>query len=96
VINMSSLSEQLLFTTVRIEAEDINHNLELGTGFLFHFAIGEKRWLPVIVTNRHVIKGSSKGRFDIHEALNTGHGPMPADSKSTTSSRNGLATRIQT
>jgi hypothetical protein len=80
VIKMSSLSEQLLFTTVRIEAEDSHGNLQWGTGFLFSFALEGDLRLPVMVTNRHMVRGYGKGRFGIHESVDTDTGQAPSDS----------------
>jgi V8-like Glu-specific endopeptidase len=56
--------EQLAFTTVRIET-DLN-NGEIGTGTGFFYKAKERDnglCVPVIVTNKHVIKDSNKGRF---------------------------------
>ena len=43
-----SLSEKLMFNTVRLETE-----LGMGTGFFYNFKVGENIY-PTIITNRHV------------------------------------------
>ena len=54
-----SLSEQLLHTTIRIETDT-----GTGTGFFFDFSKDkEERALPVLVTNKHVVKGASTGQL---------------------------------
>ena len=45
-----SLTEQLMFNTVRIEA----HDGSSGTGFFFNFKEGELT-IPVLITNKHVV-----------------------------------------
>ncbi len=54
---MLSLTNQLIHNTIRIET-----NLGTGTGFFFEFRIGENR-VPVIITNKHVVRGAEKGRI---------------------------------
>lgn len=78
MIQPKSLSDELLFTTVRIETEDAFGALRHGTGFFFRFAIDDTRDYPVVVTNRHVVAGGKKGRFSIHEGVSGGDTFMPA------------------
>jgi hypothetical protein len=61
-----TLSENLLFTTVRIETELSNGTKGTGTGFFFDFRINDKQALPVIITNKHVVKDAVVGRFQLH------------------------------
>lgn len=58
-----SPSEQLAYSTVRIECELQNGQIGTGTGFFYRFAEDEGVHLPAIVTNKHVIAGAKKGRF---------------------------------
>ncbi|PTB85027.1 serine protease [Pseudidiomarina aestuarii] len=59
-----SPSEQLAYSTVRIECELQNGQIGTGTGFFFRFAEAEDGLhVPAIVTNKHVIAGAKKGRF---------------------------------
>jgi V8-like Glu-specific endopeptidase len=50
-------AEQLIHTTVRIEALDQNNVPHAGTGFFFEFKYEGTEVVPVIVTNRHVLEG---------------------------------------
>lgn len=58
--------EQLAFSTVRIETDLSNG--DIGTGTSFFYALKQQedgRNIPVIVTNKHVIKDTIRGRFRI-------------------------------
>lgn len=63
--NKLSLSEQLLYLTVRIECEYSNGMHGTGTGFFFRFLENEEtgEHVPVVITNKHVINGAIKGRL---------------------------------
>lgn len=63
MITPTTITEQLLFTTVRIESE-----CGVGTGFFFNATVDGSRTLPLIVTNKHVVQGSLRGSFQLHEA----------------------------
>lgn len=63
MIKPLSLSEQILFSTVRIEASLTTGGLSIGTGFFFDFPVDDKRNIPALITNKHVIKDSVKGKF---------------------------------
>lgn len=58
-----SLMEQILFCTTRIETSDKNGNNYSGTGFFFSFKLDETTTIPLIITNKHVVKRMSEGRF---------------------------------
>lgn len=58
-----SLSEQLLYSTVRIETILKNGGISTGTGFFYRFADSGAEHIPAIVTNKHVIRGADKGKF---------------------------------
>ena len=45
------ISEKLMFTTLRLEANDGS----CGTGYYFNFYIGDYL-IPTIITNKHVVK----------------------------------------
>jgi hypothetical protein len=54
-----SITEQLAHGTVRIET-----NMGTGTGFFYRFSVQQSGWhIPAIVTNKHVVEGTSKGKF---------------------------------
>lgn len=69
-----SPSEQLAYTTVRIEC-DTPAGKSTGTGFYFAFCRKGNQFVPAIVTNKHVVAGSTKGRFHLH--LSEGSGTVP-------------------
>lgn len=58
-----SVAEQLMQTTVRLECLLQDGKTSTGTGFFFSFKIDDDKSIPVIVTNKHVIKNSTKGTF---------------------------------
>ncbi|HZK96398.1 MAG TPA: serine protease [Prolixibacteraceae bacterium] len=60
-----SASEQLTYSTVRIECEYNDGTRGTGTGFFFQFLKDEvsDRYIPVVITNKHVINGATKGRL---------------------------------
>lgn len=56
--------EQLAFSTVRIETDLNDGGIGTGTGFFYRLKQQDDgQHIPVIVTNKHVIEGSTKGRF---------------------------------
>jgi len=61
-MEVSSISEQLLFTTVRIETQDASGNHGTGTSFVFGYESDGKEY-PFLVTNKHIISGAQKGRL---------------------------------
>lgn len=58
-----TITEQLAYSTVRIEVF-LAKGSGTGTGFFFNFKIDDKI-LPVIVTNKHVVKGAIFGEFKL-------------------------------
>ncbi len=58
-----SVAEQLMQTTVRLKCLLQDGKTSTGTGFFFSFKIDDDKSIPVIVTNKHVIKNSTKGTF---------------------------------
>lgn len=67
-----SPSEQLTFSTVRIECELISGGIGTGTGFFYQFAKQGDKYVPAIVTNKHVIEGAQKGLIHLHLADGNG------------------------
>lgn len=65
-------SEQLTFSTVRIECQIQTGEVSTGTGFFFRFLEFGEQFIPVIVTNKHVVEGATYGRFHINLADATG------------------------
>ena len=70
-------SEQILFTTVRIETTHGSGSAGSGTGFFYDHKLDDEKTIPLIVTNKHVVKGAVKGRFQLHEA-DTSAEPKPS------------------
>jgi hypothetical protein len=58
--NALSLTEQLAFSTVRIEVVS-ERGTSTGTGFFFDLLEESDKSVPVIVTNKHVVKGAKQG-----------------------------------
>lgn len=61
-----SLSEQLTYSTIRIECTLANGALSIGTGFFFMFhpdGLGVGSRVPTIVTNKHVVRNAFSGRL---------------------------------
>ncbi len=65
----TSLTEQLMFNTVRIEA----HDGSSGTGFFFNFSDGEFT-IPVLITNKHVVNYNRNETVKFLLHLNEGDG----------------------
>lgn len=63
MVQKLSLTEELAFTTVRIECDDAHGNTSSGTGFFYRFVDEASQHIPAIITNKHVIEGSVRGRF---------------------------------
>jgi len=80
---VNSLSEELIHSTIRIECQyefkdnsgKIISSNGTGSGFIFGFKSGESDSLtiPVIVTNKHVIKNAKKGKFLFTKKDNSGN-----------------------
>lgn len=72
-----SILEQLCFCTTRIETEDVNGIKYSGTGFFYNLNIDDKV-VPLIVTNKHVVRNMKKGTFRFTKA-NTAGEPIHTD-----------------
>lgn len=69
-----SPAEQIAHSTVRIEC-DVPGGVGTGTGFFYRLDIVGTRHTPVIVTNKHVVKGAKKGRL-LMTVMGPGKTPM--------------------
>ena len=69
-----SISEQLSYSIVRIECELNNGGLSTGTGFFFNLLENKENntHVPVVITNKHVIRNSSKGKLIFTKANENG------------------------
>lgn len=77
-MNNLSIMEQLSFSTTRIETKDADGNGYSGTGFFFSYKLDESRIMPLIVTNKHVVRGMTTGMFRLTKADANGN-PMHKD-----------------
>lgn len=70
-------AERLTYSTVRIECTYKDGAQGTGTGFFFQFLYNENTnsYVPVIITNKHVISNSIHGRLIITKA-NTNNEPL--------------------
>lgn len=59
-MEVSSIAEQLLFTTVRIVTENPKGEASIGTGFIFNYSRKDEHYL-FLVTNKHVISNAKEG-----------------------------------
>ena len=66
--------ELLCSSTVRIETRDISNNCYFGTGFFFNLSV-DGNVVPLIITNKHVVKGMDRGYFVLTEQDKNGN-PM--------------------
>lgn len=58
-----SITEKLMYSTIRIECDLGNGKCSTGTGFLFNFLDDGDSHIPCLVTNKHVVRGAIKGSF---------------------------------
>lgn len=70
----STIAEQMMRSTFRIEMMDENETVEgTGTGFIFTFCQTEETFVPALVTNRHVLGNCKKIRL----TFTRGHDGVP-------------------
>ncbi len=68
MIQPQTATEQLMYTTMRIEADLGTQGTSYGTAFRFNFKLDDEHEIPAIVTNKHVVKGATRGKFRVHLA----------------------------
>lgn len=66
-IKPESIFENILFTTVRIEATLPNNSISTGTGFIFNYVKNGKQYL-FVVTNKHIIKDTIEGKLSFNQS----------------------------
>lgn len=76
-----SPAEQFAHSTVRIECDLLGGGLGTGTGFFYSLDRNGDQHIPVIVTNKHVVQGATKGRF-LLTLCNAAGGPDIGNAKS--------------
>lgn len=78
MIKPTTISEHLLFSTVRIAVQFSSGEEGTGTGFFFNFLVDEQTHIPAIITNKHVVAGAVTGSFQLHELDKTIEEPKPS------------------
>jgi hypothetical protein len=68
-MEISSVIEQLLFSTIRIETYDSKNNKYIATSFIFNRVLKNGMQYPFLITNRHVIKNKVLGKLAFMKAL---------------------------
>lgn len=61
------ITEQLTYNTIRIETDK-----GVGTGFFFNFKVEKDstKYIPVIITNKHVVNGATKISLHFRKSIN--------------------------
>lgn len=79
-MNNMSLSEQVTYSTVRISCKYIDGTVGTGTGFIMNLCCNKdkSRFVPVIITNNHVVENSVETAFEFCKADNNGK-PVDTD-----------------
>lgn len=57
--------EQLTHSTVRIETQLTTGGVSVGTGFYMNLLRNEDNFVPVIITNKHVVAKAHTGKFHV-------------------------------
>ncbi len=66
-MEVSSIAEQLYFTTVRVETEDESGEKGVGTSFIFNYK-SEDNAFPFLVTNKHVVSKKQRASLTFTRA----------------------------
>ena len=68
---ISTISEKLMYSTIRLECLDKKGSIKTGTGFFFNFKRPPYNGvLPVIITNKHVIRDVVKCELKLTKSIN--------------------------
>ena len=78
MIRPTCVSEQLMFSTLRIQTEEADGTVGVGTGFVIDCSVDDDRDIPIIITNRHVVNDAIKGEFQLHEAMMVDEKEVPS------------------
>lgn len=68
-MEVSSIAEQLYFTSLRVETIDASDNKGIATSFIFDYKSENKQY-PFLITNKHVVSGTERGRLTFIQARN--------------------------
>lgn len=66
MFDLSTPASRLLYSTVMVNAIFANGNTSTGTAFFCMFKIASERTFPILVTNKHVIHGSTNVKLSLH------------------------------
>lgn len=85
-----SLSEKLTYCTTKIISTMKNGQIVSGTGFFMNFNVNieNETYQPLIITNKHVVKGANKIQFSVCKC---GENNTPLDTEKVTINIDGLA-----
>lgn len=81
---MEHPTNQLQYTTVRVIGNKGANSQSVGTAFFFRFELNPTSYVPLLVTNIHVIAGCTEGTISFHEAITRPDGVSQASSNSHT------------
>jgi hypothetical protein len=62
-MKIKTISDQLIFSTIRIEAKNEKNQYSIGTGFLIHKNVNSEYAYIFLVTCKHVIEKTKNGRI---------------------------------
>lgn len=79
---LNSLCSQLLFCTVRVFTKTYNGKTGSGTAYFFHLKLDDNQFVPILVTNKHVIENANQGEFLVHEAMTDSNKKLVPSEKS--------------
>ncbi|HBX62766.1 MAG TPA: serine protease [Flavobacteriaceae bacterium] len=68
-----SISEQLCYSTIRIECFNSKGQGSTGTSFIFNYKLDENQSIPIIITNKHVIQDMEFAQFIMTQSDNLGN-----------------------
>lgn len=63
----TTIPENLLFSTVKIDIKDSDGNDGSATGFIFNYELEPSKNISFVITNKHVIEKSVYGEIKFHE-----------------------------
>lgn len=75
----ASITEQLLFSTVRVRTWDSDGTERIGTAFFYDHFIDDQNHMQLIVTNKHVVQGAASGEWLIHKAVEVDGRKIPSE-----------------
>jgi len=70
MIKPQTITEELMFVTARLESVVGNKVIGTGTGFFYNHNVKSEpgKYIPLLVTNKHVVQGADKVRLLMHKA----------------------------